>query len=82
MPLIKATLKTEILDALNASSNIVVNPNSETDNKTKSENARNAIAEALANAIDKFVKSGTVTTTVTTTGSASAQAGTGTGSIS
>jgi hypothetical protein len=40
------------------------------------------ITNQLAAAIDKFVKSGTVTTTVTTTGSASAQTGTGTGYIS
>ncbi|MCV9926364.1 hypothetical protein OIU83_01775 [Flavobacterium sp. LS1R49] len=39
------------------------------------------IASQLAAAIEKFVKSGTVTTTVTTTGSASAQTGTGTGKI-
>lgn len=40
------------------------------------------ISLKLADAIDAFVKSGTVTTTVTTTGSASAQTGTGTGGIS
>lgn len=40
------------------------------------------ITTQLAAAINKFVKSGTVTTTVTTTGSASAQTGTGTGGIS
>ncbi|MFD1604162.1 hypothetical protein ACFSJW_08345 [Flavobacterium artemisiae] len=40
------------------------------------------ISLKLADAIDAFVKSGTVTTTVTTTGSASAQTGTGTGGVS
>ena len=39
-------------------------------------------ADALATAIDTFVKSGTVSVDVATTGSATAQTGTGTGSVS
>ena len=39
-------------------------------------------ASAVADAMDTFVKSGTVNVTVSTTGTAAAQTGTGTGSIS
>ncbi len=82
MALAKSALEEAILTALNKSSEIVVEVNSGTDNAAQSKNAREKTAQSLADAIDAFVKSGTVTTTVTTTGSASAQTGTGTGSIS
>ncbi len=39
-------------------------------------------ATQLSNAIDTYVKSGTVNVTVATTGTAAAQTGTGTGTIS
>lgn len=44
--------------------------------------AREDFATMLSNAIDTFVKTGTVNVTVSTTGTASAQTGTGTGGIS
>lgn len=55
-----------------------------TEEKEKTDNSSSIdnLAEQLASAIEKFVKSGTVNTTVNTTGSASAQTGTGTGGIS
>ncbi len=43
--------------------------------------AREDFATMLSNAIDTFVKTGTVTVSVTTTGTASSQTGTGTGGI-
>lgn len=45
------------------------------------EKAQLELAKGLANAIEKYVRSGTVTTTVVTAGSAVAQTGTGTGII-
>jgi hypothetical protein len=70
--LAKAQLIVDILDAFDSVSN---NPNIDP------AAARTTIAQKLANAIDTFVKTGTVNVTVTvaTTGSATAQAGTGTG---
>lgn len=44
--------------------------------------SRLRIAQKMAQAIKKFIKSGQVNITVTTTGTASAQTGTGTGNIS
>lgn len=52
-----------------------------TDTLAKEENSIDEFATRLSDAIETFVKSGTVTVTVTTTGSATAQSGTGTGSI-
>lgn len=43
--------------------------------------ARTKYANDLAELIDVFVKSGTVSVTVTTTGTASAHTGTGTGAV-
>lgn len=82
MALATPILQQKILEALEASSKITIDTDSSSDNSNKSDKARKDTAEALAKAIEAFVKSGTVTTTVTTTGSASAQTGTGTGSIS
>ncbi|AKK74434.1 hypothetical protein OK18_19070 [Chryseobacterium gallinarum] len=47
----------------------------------KPEESRQRIANKLADAIDKFVRSGEVKVTVATTGTATAQTGTGTGNI-
>ena len=82
MALATPVLQQKILEALEASSKITIDTDSSSDNSNKSDKARKDTAEALAKAIEAFVKSGTVTTTVTTTGSASAQTGTGTGNIS
>jgi peptidyl-tRNA hydrolase len=64
MALDKATLKNEIKSALLAAIGAA--------------NAEDAIATALSNAIDVFVKSGTVTVTVTTPDTIN---GTGTGAV-
>lgn len=69
MALDKATLKEAIEDLL-------------TDMEGRDEDAKSEFATRLSNAIDTFVKSGTVNVTVATTGTASAQTGTGTGSVS
>jgi hypothetical protein len=82
MALDRPKLQEKILEALEASSKINVDTDSSSDNANQANKARKDTAEALAKAIEAFVKSGTVTTKVTTTGSASAQTGTGTGSIS
>lgn len=81
MALATPILENAILKALEESSKITVDTNSASDNSSKSEKARKDTAKALADAIEAFIKSGTVTTNVTTTGSASAQTGTGTGKI-
>ncbi|MEI7486869.1 MAG: hypothetical protein WCJ72_05575 [Chryseobacterium sp.] len=47
----------------------------------KPEDSRQRLAEGLANAFEKFEKSGKVSVTVATTGTATAQTGTGTGNI-
>lgn len=52
-----------------------------TDMLEKEENSIEEFAARLTDAVETFVKSGTVTVTVTTTGSATTQSGTGTGSI-
>lgn len=49
---------------------------------TKEDNAIDEFATKLSDAIDVYVKSGTVNVTVNTTGSAASQTGTGTGTIS
>ncbi len=72
MALDKPALKTEILDILYDLSMQEDNP----------EGAREEFATRLSNAINTFVKSGTVNVTVSTTGTATAQTGTGTGSVS
>ena len=73
MALNKAVLKTAIINAFDAEKNSTDPP----------EQSIDRIATALSNAIDVFVKSGTVLTTVSTevvtTGTAAAQTGTGTG---
>ena len=71
MALVKATLKTQIENAVK---NIDLS-NAATDVPA-------AIAQALADAIDTYVKTATVTVTVATTGTAAAQTGTGTGTLS
>lgn len=48
----------------------------------KEENSIDEFSTRLSDAIDVFVKSGTVTVNVSTTGTATAQTGTGTGTIS
>jgi hypothetical protein len=80
MALDVTTLKTEIRAAFDAESDVEVDP----------AEARQRIADALGAAIDKFVKTGTVTVAsgiaVSTAGTAAAQTGattaTGTGTIS
>lgn len=69
MALNKAALKTAIVSLL-------------TDMLTKEENSIDEFATRLSNAVDTFVKSGTVSVTVTTSGTATSHTGTGTGSIS
>ena len=69
MALNKSALKTTIVALL-------------TDMLAKEENSIEEFATRLSDAIDVFVKSGTVNVTVATTGSATAQTGTGTGTIS
>lgn len=71
MPLNKIILKKDIKAIL-------------TDLAERTENQDDAIddyATAMANAIDKFVRSGDVNTTVVTAGSPAAHTGTGTGKI-
>jgi len=53
----------------------------ESQKKDNPSDSRQAIAEKLANAVDKFVRSGDVNVTVATTGTAAAQTGTGTGKM-
>ncbi|WP_312394739.1 hypothetical protein [Chryseobacterium sp.] len=53
----------------------------ESEKKDNPAASRQAIAEKLANAVDKFVRSGDVNVTVATTGTAAAQTGTGTGKM-
>ena len=72
MPLNKPSLINDIIDVLKKV---------EKEEKSK-EKARMEFAKGIANAVEKYVKSGTVTTNVVTAGSAVAQTGTGTGTIS
>ncbi len=72
MSLNKTNLKTALMNLLTAEQN------EETDANASVER----LAQGIANAVDAFVKSGTVNVIVTTTGTATAQAGTGTGTIS
>ena len=53
-----------------------------TDMLTKETNSIEEFATRLSDAIDVYVKSGTVNVNVTTTGTATSQTGTGTGTIS
>lgn len=69
MALNKSALKTTIVALL-------------TDMLAKEENSIEEFATRLSDAVDVFVKTGTVNVTVATTGSATAQTGTGTGTIS
>tara|TARA_R110000796_G_scaffold63139_4_gene145516 strand:- start:1230 stop:1448 length:219 start_codon:yes stop_codon:yes gene_type:complete len=71
MPLNKASLKTAIKNAFDA----------EKESTDPTIDSIDRIASAIADGIDLYVKSGTVTTTVVTAGSATAQTGTGTGTI-
>ena len=48
----------------------------------KEENSIEEFATRLSDAVDVFVKTGTVSVTVATTGTASSHTGTGTGTIS
>ena len=80
MPLVKATLKSQIVQGLKN-----IHPN-----ENDPDGAINAFADAIANAVDAYVKSATVTVNagipVTTAGSPTAQTGAttgpGTGSLS
>lgn len=69
MGLNKSGLKTTIIALL-------------TEMLAKEENSIEEFATRLSDAVDVFVKSGTVTVAVTTTGNATTQSGTGTGTIS
>jgi len=51
------------------------------DNTRTPDEARTKYANDLADLIDTFVKSGTVSVTVTTTGTSTAHTGTGTGAV-
>ena len=68
MALNKAGLKNAIVSLL-------------TDMLTKEENSIEEFATRLSDAVDAFVKTGTVSVNVTTTGSPTNHTGTGTGSI-
>lgn len=68
MALDKTTLKNTIVTLLN-------------DMMTEETDSVEEYATRLSDAIDVFVKSGTVNVTVSTTGTASAQTGTGTGNV-
>ena len=62
--------------------NDIVNVSKKAEQNTSNKNkAQLDLAKGLANAIEKYVRSGTVTTSVITAGSAVAQTGTGTGTI-
>lgn len=67
----KPTLIADLLDMFNSEA-------AATENPTES---RERIAQKLADAIEKFIKTGLVKVTVATTGTATAQTGTGTGNI-
>lgn len=69
MALNKAGLKTTIISLL-------------TDMLTKEENSIEEFATRLSDAVDTFVKTGTVNVNVTTTGTSTSHTGTGTGTIS
>ncbi len=72
MALNKEALAKDIQKAFDDESDADVNP----------AEARTRIARQIADAIDKYIKAGTVSVTVSTTGPAAAQTGNGTGSIS
>lgn len=74
MPLVKTVLKSAIQGALEQQ-------RAKETNDDNSANSINELATALSDAIDAYIKSGTVMTTVATTGSAAAQTGTGVGNI-
>ncbi len=67
----KTVLIADLLEIFTSESQATENP----------QESRQRMANNLANAIDKFVRSGEVNVDVKTTGSASAQTGTGTGKI-
>lgn len=71
MPLVSTVLEAGIKTALDAQSDVDVDPAV----------ARAKLAKDLATVITTYIKSGLVTVTVATTGSATNQAGGGTGSI-
>ncbi len=54
----------------------------ESDTDVDPAEARQRTAQKIADAIDTYIKAGTVNVSVTTTGSATAQSGTGVGTIS
>ncbi|WP_299212722.1 hypothetical protein [uncultured Dokdonia sp.] len=74
MPLVKITLQNAIKSALEQQ-------RAKASDDPDSTNSINELADALATAIDTYIKSGTVMTTVVTAGSATAQTGTGVGNI-
>ncbi len=71
MSLNKAALKDAIVALLTA----------EQDEEESATDSINRIAQGMADAMDAFVKSGTVSVNVSTTGTATSHTGTGTGSV-
>ena len=71
MSLNKAALKDAIVALLTA----------EQDEEESATDSINRIAQSMADAMDAFVKSGTVSVNVSTTGTATSHTGTGTGSV-
>lgn len=71
MALNKTNLAQAIKTALDAVSDTEVNPAA----------AREQLAQAVANAVDLYVRAGEVNVLVTTTGTAAAQSGTGKGAM-
>lgn len=71
MSLNKAALKDAIVALLTA----------EQDEEESATDSINRIAQGMADAMDDFVKSGTVNVNVSTTGTATSHTGTGTGSV-
>lgn len=78
MPLDKVSLQNSIIKVLRAQHQ---EGDAEYDPNGQVEESITNLAKGLADAIDMFVKSGTVNTTVITSGSPGSHTGTGTGSI-
>ena len=72
MSLNKTNLKTALINLFTA----------EQDEETDANASVERLSQGIADAVDVFVKSGTVNVTVTTTGTASSHTGTGTGTVS
>ncbi|MBN2669991.1 MAG: hypothetical protein JXR60_12290 [Bacteroidales bacterium] len=69
------------LDKISLKSSIKQAFNDQRSNTNDPDAALDDLAAKIADAVEVFVKSGTVNTTVETTGTAAAQTGTGTGNI-